>query len=102
MAGSYGDTATAGLRRWAAGSATDMAAVELLALVASGRLLRSSCPWVQPCRRLGWFWLDPQPLAQLLHRLRGRDRQLVALAVALLQNERRPSRAVLARTEVAA
>jgi hypothetical protein len=81
-----------GLRRWAAGSATDMAAVELLALVAEGRLLRVAAPWVQPCVRPGWFWLDPGPLAQLPARLRNRDRQLVALAVALL-GEARPARA---------
>lgn len=73
-----------GLRRWAAGSATDAAAVELLALVAGGRLLAGSCPWVRPCGRLGWFWLDPRPLTGLLGSLRGRDRQLVALVVALL------------------
>lgn len=73
-----------GLRHWAAGSAADMAAVELLALVCDGRLLRSSAPWVRPCVRPGWFWLDVNPLAQAAPRLRGRDRQLVGLAVALL------------------
>ena len=77
-----------GLRRWAAGSATDMAAVELLVLVAEGRLLRASAPWVRPCVRPGWFWLDPAPLAQLPARLQNRDRQLVALAVALLGETR--------------
>ena len=90
-----------GLRRWAAGSATDMAAVELLALVAEGRLLRVSAPWVQPCVRAGWFWLDPGPLAQLPARLRDRDRQLVALAVALL-GEARPARARRVRTSAVA
>lgn len=78
-------TATAlGLRRWAAGSATDAAAVELLALVANGALLTRSCPWVRPCGRLGWYWLDPRPLTGLLASLRGRDRQFVGLVVALL------------------
>ena len=78
-------TATAvGLRRWAAGSATDAAAVELLGLVAGDRLLTRSCPWVRPCGRLGWYWLDATLLAQVPPRLRGRDRQLVALAIALL------------------
>lgn len=91
-----------GLRRWAAGSAADMAAVELLTLVAEGRLLRSSCPWVQPCVRPGWFWLDASLLAQVAPRLRGRDRQLVALAVALL-GDARPVRARrTARSAVAA
>ena len=85
-----------GLRRWSAGSATD-AAVELLALVARGRLLRVSMPWVRPCGRLGWFWLDPEPLVQLQARLAGVDRHLVALVVALLTNGRtkRTSRASL-------
>jgi len=73
-----------GLRHWAAGSAADMAAVELLALVADGRLLRSSAPWVQSCVRPGWYWLEATLLAQVAPRLRGRDRQLVVLAVALL------------------
>ena len=77
-----------GLRRWSAGSATDAAAVELLALVAGGRLLRVPAPWVRPCGRLGWFWLDPEPLAQLQSRLAGVDRHLVALVVALLTNGR--------------
>ena len=80
-----------GLRRWAAGSASDAAAVELLALVAGGRLVGRSCPWVRPCGRLGWFWLDPRPLAQLEVGLRGRDQRLVRLAVALLA-ETRPRR----------
>lgn len=91
-----------GLRRWAAGSATDMAAVELLALVADGRLLRSSAPWVQPCVRPGWFWLDSAPLVQLPSRLRDRDRQLVALAVALLGESKPAARARVTRTAVAA
>jgi hypothetical protein len=77
-----------GLRRWSAGSATDAAAVELLALVARGRLLQGSAPWVRPCGRLGWFWLDPEPLVQLQARLVGADRHLVALVVALLTNGR--------------
>ena len=90
-----------GLRHWAAGSATDMAAVELLALVAEGRLLRVAAPWVQPCVRPGWFWLDPGPLAQLPARLQNRDRQLVALAVALL-SENQPARARRVRTSAVA
>ena len=77
-----------GLRRWAAGSATDAAAVELLALVAGGRLLSRSSPWVQPCGRLGWFWLDPEQLVLLQARLVGVDRHLVALVIALLTNGR--------------
>ena len=75
---------TVGLQRWAAESATDEAAVELLSLVAGGRLLTRSCPWVRPCVRPGWFWLDPRPLKGLAEGLRGRDRHLVALVVALL------------------
>src|SRR3712207_9121684 len=87
-------TATAvGLRRWAAGSPTDAAAVELLALVAGGRLLARSCPWVRPCGRLGWYWLDPRPLTGLLAGLRGRGRQLVGLAGAPLA-ETQPGRGV--------
>lgn len=77
-----------GLRRWSAGSATDAAAVELLALGAGGRLLRHSSPWVRPCGRLGWYWLDPEPLVQLQSRLAAVDRHLVALVVALLMNGR--------------
>ena len=91
-----------GLRHWAAGSAADMAAVELLAMVAEGRLLRSSSPWVQPCVRPGWYWLDATLLAQVPPRLRGRDRQLVALAVALLGDSRPAARPRVTRTAVAA
>ena len=72
--------------------------MELLALVAGGCLLTRSSPWVRPCGRLGWFWLDPRPLAQLADGLRGRDRQLVALVVALLTDGQlsRPDRAAAA------
>ena len=89
---------TVGLRRRAAGSATDEAAVELLSLVAGGRLLTRSCPWVRPCVRPGWFWLDPRPLEGLAEGLRGRDRHLVALVVALLADGQlgRADRAVAA------
>lgn len=79
-----------------------MAAVELLTLVAGGRLLRSSAPWVQPCVRPGWFWLDPTPLVQLPPRLRGRDRQLVALAAALLSDTRPVRARRVVRSAVAA
>lgn len=90
----------AGLRRWAAGSATDAAAVELLGLVANGRLLAGSAPWVRPCGRLGWYWLDPQPLILLLAGLKGRDRQLVSLVVALLADTQ-PGRRVAAQAAAA-
>ena len=51
-----------GLRWWAQGALPDQAAVELLARSSGGRLLRPGVPWVRPCRRPGWYWLDGDAL----------------------------------------
>ena len=44
-----------GLRRWARGSLSDQAAVELLTSYANGRHVRPGVAWVRPCARPGWY-----------------------------------------------
>jgi hypothetical protein len=72
-----------GLRRWAQGSATDEAAVELL-IGLGARFTHRNCPWVRPCRRPGWFWLDPDRLRHIQGRLSDCERRVLALVVTLL------------------
>lgn len=76
----------AGLRRWADGAATDQAAVELLVSLGA-RFTHPGCPWVRPCRRPGWFWLDPEPLRHFSGRVTIRERRVLAVVVALLTGE---------------
>ena len=73
----------AGLRRWAQGLATDEAAVELLVGMGARFTLPGS-PWVKPCGRPGWFWLDPDELAGYQGRLTPGQRRLLALVITLL------------------
>ena len=73
----------AGLRRWARGLPTDEAAVELLVGMGARFTLPGS-PWVKPCGRPGWFWLDPDELARYWGRLTPGQRRLIALVVTLL------------------
>ncbi len=73
-----------GLRRWAQGSLTDQAAVELLARSCGGRLLRSGVAWVRPCRRPGWFWLHGDALTAHAATLPGGSEKHVLLLAALL------------------
>ena len=76
----------AGLRRWAEGAATDEAAVELL-IGLGARFTHPGCPCIRPCRRRGWFWLDPDPLSRFAGRLSGRERRVLNLVVTLLSDE---------------
>jgi len=80
----------AGLRRWAEGSITDQAAVELLASWASGCLIRPGVDWVQPCRAAGFFSLDGDALAAYAATRAGDERRVLLLAVALLNGRTMP------------
>jgi hypothetical protein len=73
----------AGLRAWAAGSVQDEAAVELLATL-GGRFTSTARPWVRPCQRPGWYWLDPEPMAGSVGRLTSHQERVLALVGALL------------------
>ena len=73
----------AGLRWWAQGVPTDEAAVELLAGLGA-RFASARCAWVRPCRRPGWYWLDPDQLSRYPGRLSASERRVLALVVALL------------------
>ena len=83
-----------GLRRWAAGSVTDEAAVELLASWAGGRHVRPGASWVRPCARRSWFWLDADRLASYAALLQdGQEKRLLLFAARLVDDDpstRRP------------
>jgi len=72
-----------GLRAWAAGSVQDEAAVELLATL-GGRFTSTARPWVRPCQRPDWYWLDPEPMAGYEGRLTPHQERVLALLVVLL------------------
>ena len=73
-----------GLRWWAQGALPDQAAVELLARSPGGRLLRPGVPWVRPCRRPGWYWLDADALTAHAAALPDGPQRDVLLLAALL------------------
>ena len=73
-----------GLRRWAEGSVTDEAAVELLVAWSSGCLIRPGVAWVQPCRAAGFFFLDGDALSAQAATRVGDERRVLLLAAALL------------------
>jgi hypothetical protein len=73
-----------GLRRWAQGSLSDVAAVELLISFANGRHVRPGVAWVRPCGRPGWYWLDANALASYAATRTGDERRVLALAARLV------------------
>lgn len=74
----------AGLRCWAQGAAADEAAVELLTGCLPTRFTQPGCAWVRPCRRPGWWWLDPEALARAAVPRSADEARVLALVVALL------------------
>jgi hypothetical protein len=76
-----------GLRRWAQGAITDVAAVELLASYAGGRHVRPGVAWVRPCAWPGWYWLDADALAEFAATRTGEERRVLALAARLLDGD---------------
>ena len=80
----------AGLRRWAEGSVTDEAAVELLAAWQSGCLIRPGMTWVQPCRAAGYLALDGDALAAHAVTRPTDERRVLLLAAALLEGQPMP------------
>lgn len=77
----------AGLRRWAQGAASDLAAVELLAGLGYRQWVDHSCAWMRPCRRPGWYWLDADLLATAAEPLTEKERRVLAVVAALLTEE---------------
>lgn len=73
----------AGLRRWAEGSLSDQAAVELLASWSAGCLVCPGAAWIRPCVAPGWYWLDPDALAEYAATRAGDERRVLLLAAAL-------------------
>jgi hypothetical protein len=76
-----------GLRRWARGSLSDQAAVELLTSYSSGRHARPGVAWVRPCARPGWYWLDADALADYAATRNGDERRVLALAARLVNGD---------------
>lgn len=81
----HGDV-LAGLRRWACGSVTDEAAVELLASLGP-RFFSTARPWVRACVRTGWYWLDWDAFGPYASRLTPQQQHVVDLVVALLNGQ---------------
>lgn len=73
-----------GLRAWSRGSYAEEAAVELLARAFGGRLASSGWPWVVPCDRNGWFWLDAEAIWTGAGMLSGGERRLLNVVAALV------------------
>ena len=77
-----------GLRWWAQGALQHQAAVELLARSPGGRLVRPGVPWVRPCHRPGWYWLDAYALTAHAATLPdGPQRDVLLLAALLVDGE---------------
>jgi hypothetical protein len=76
-----------GLRRWAQGAITDVAAVELLTSYANGRHVRPGVAWIRPCARPGWYWLDADALAAFAATRTGDERRVLALAARLVDGD---------------
>lgn len=81
-----------GLRRWAEGSLTDQAAVELLASWSAGYLIRPGAVWVRPCKAAGFFSLDGDALAAQASTRAGDEQRVLLLAAALLNGQPLPRR----------
>ena len=90
MASGAAQTVLQGLRWWAQGDLSDQAAVELLAQSFGGRYLRPGSAWVRRCRRPGWYWLDADALADYAATCAADDREVLALAVRLLNGDQSP------------
>lgn len=88
----------AGLRCWAQGVAADEAAVELLTSCLPARYTQQGCSWVCPCRRPGWWWLDPDALARDARPGSADEARVLALVVTLLAD--RPAAVMSARSDV--
>ena len=76
-----------GLRRWAQGSLTDQAAVELLTSYALGRHVRPGVAWVRPCARPGWYWLDATALVDFADSRTGDEKRVLILAARLVDGD---------------
>ena len=73
-----------GLRHWAQGAITDVAAVELLVSTFGGRHVRPGAAWVRPCARPGWYWLDADALAEFAATRTGEEQRVLTLAARLV------------------
>jgi hypothetical protein len=76
-----------GLRRWARGSLSDQAAVELVTAYANGRHVKPGVAWLRPCAQPGWYWLDADALAEFAATRNGDERRVLALAARLVDGD---------------
>src|SRR6478609_8065063 len=76
--------AAEGLRGWAQGSYAGEAGVELLIRSFGGRFAQRGCPWIRSCPRPGWFWVDPEAIADHAGGLSGGERRVLAVVAALV------------------
>lgn len=74
----------AGLRAWAEGIYPLEAAVELLVRTADGRFANPGYPWIQPCDRPGWWWLDHEAITDdNLSALSGGEQRILRIVASL-------------------
>lgn len=74
----------AGLRAWAQGLYPLEAAVELVVRCFAGRFATPGNPWIQPCERPGWWWLDTAQITDAtLAGLSGGEQRVLRIAASL-------------------
>ena len=74
----------AGLRSWAKGLYPLEAAIELLVRTSDGRFANPGYPWIQPCDRPGWWWLDHEAITDdNLARLSGGEQRILRIVASL-------------------
>ena len=73
-----------GLRTWSKGDFVQEAGVELLIRAFDGRFAERGWPWVRPCRRPGWFWIDTEAITQRSGCLSGGERRVLSVVASLI------------------
>lgn len=76
-----------GLRAWARGAYAEEAGVELLVRAFGGRFAQQGCPWIRPCERAGWFWVDTEAITSSSDGLSGGERRVLAVVASLIGSD---------------
>ena len=73
-----------GLRSWSRGDYAEEAGVELLVRAFAGRFIDPNWPWIRPCDRAGWYWVDTDSIPANWGVLSGGERRVLSVAAALI------------------
>lgn len=79
-------TAVNGLRDWAKGDYPQEAGIELLIRAFDSQYAQRGCPWVKPCDRPGWLWLDVATLLDHQAVCSGGQRRVLSVVAALVDD----------------